>query len=121
MHHPDNWSDPGTPIFHRKGKAFRWKNKNKNKNKNNNYYHYHCGAETFNPDREQWKVEEGKWPAPMTFVPFGAGPRSCIGEEMARKEIKMGTSWELSISQKSVRPRLTNARTTAHAPPHTTM
>lgn len=45
--------------------------------------------ETFNPDREQWKVEEGKWPAPMTFVPFGAGPRSCIGEEMARKEIKM--------------------------------
>jgi len=38
----------------------------------------------FEPER--WKVEASRFQKPFTFIPFGAGPRNCIGESFAWME-----------------------------------
>jgi len=47
---------------------------------------YWKDPDVFNPDREEW-TKNGK-PKPYTYLPFGEGFRACIGEDMAKKEIK---------------------------------
>lgn len=41
--------------------------------------------EVFDPERKEWT--DGSKNA---FFSFGLGPRACIGEDLARKEIKTG-------------------------------
>ena len=38
----------------------------------------------FKPDR--WEAEASRFQQPFTFIPFGAGPRNCIGESFAWME-----------------------------------
>jgi cytochrome P450 len=44
-------------------------------------------AEVFDPERKEWS--DGSKAA---FFTFGLGPRACIGEDLARKEIKTSES-----------------------------
>eukprot|EP00127_Corallochytrium_limacisporum_P004790 Clim_evm5s177 gene=Clim_evmTU5s177 len=46
---------------------------------------YWDDPETFNPDR--W-LEKDFVPRPGSFLPFGSGPQGCIGERLARTEMK---------------------------------
>jgi len=48
---------------------------------------YYTDPETFNPDR--WNAENKANLDPYAFMPFGAGPRNCIGMRFAMEEIKM--------------------------------
>src|SRR4029079_1017745 len=42
--------------------------------------------ETFRPER--FDPDHGEDPPPYAFIPFGGGPRSCIGAPFAMMEIK---------------------------------
>ena len=45
----------------------------------------------FNFDPERWMKEDGsiKNPEPFTWIPFSAGPRTCIGRQLAEMEMKI--------------------------------
>jgi len=48
---------------------------------------YYTDPETCNPDR--WNVENKSNLDPNAFLPFGAGPRNCVGMRFALEEIKI--------------------------------
>jgi len=48
---------------------------------------YYTDPYTFNPDR--WNAENKAKLDPFAFMPFGAGPRNCVGMRFALEEIKM--------------------------------
>nr|QST15050.1 CYP360A10 protein [Diaphanosoma celebensis] len=48
---------------------------------------YYPQPEKFDPDR--WSPENKSKNNPYTFVPFGMGPRSCVGMKFAMDEIKL--------------------------------
>ena len=43
-------------------------------------------AQTFNPDR--WILSSGEASKRRLFIPFGTGPKSCLGERLAIVEVK---------------------------------
>jgi len=48
---------------------------------------YYPNAKTFNPDR--WNAENKANLDPYAFMPFGMGPRNCIGMRFALEEVKL--------------------------------
>ncbi|KHJ98075.1 unspecific monooxygenase [Oesophagostomum dentatum] len=48
---------------------------------------YYRNPEVFDPDR--WSAEERSSRDPLTFVPFGYGPRNCIGMRVAQMQMKI--------------------------------
>ena len=50
---------------------------------------YHSDPERFDPDRFYVK-ERRELIRPYTYLPFGAGPRNCVGMRFALKEAKLG-------------------------------
>lgn len=66
------------------------------------------------PDRfdpERFSDEENRKRVPYTYLPFGGGPRNCIGAAFAQVEVKVVLSrilqtYELSLDRDNVRPRM---------------
>nr|CAH0107691.1 unnamed protein product [Daphnia galeata] len=48
---------------------------------------YYPDPHTFNPDR--WDSENEIKPNPYAYVPFGMGPRNCVGLRFAMEEMKI--------------------------------
>ena len=55
---------------------------------------YYPKPEAFNPDR--WDADSPIKPNPNVFMPFGMGPRNCIGMRFAMEEIKIALSTVVS-------------------------
>lgn len=67
---------------------------------------YYESPEVFNPER--WAIPGAQSAEPYSFIPFSAGPRSCIGKYMALMEtkiimIKFLNSFELSRTEVPLR------------------
>jgi len=72
--------------------------------------------EQFNPDRWEGKEEE-----PFTLLPFGFGPRMCIGFRLATNEIyvflaRLLQDWQLTLADPSVEVRGVNVLLTRPTP-----
>ncbi|VDM27436.1 unnamed protein product, partial [Toxocara canis] len=50
-------------------------------------------AEEFRPER--FSLEERKTMDPLTFIPFGFGPRNCIGMRFAQLEMRLALAYLL--------------------------
>jgi cytochrome P450 len=75
--------------------------------------HRHKGywrhPERFDPGRFDLKVHPQ--PEPYTYLPFGGGPRNCIGAAFAQLEVKVVLSrliqrFDFILNEKHVRPRM---------------
>ena len=73
---------------------------------------FHRGPETFDPAR----FEDGAEPAPFTYLPFGAGPRGCIGFHFATMEAVLliagiASRWRLELADPGWRPEFARSIT----------
>ena len=64
----------------------------------------------FNPENFDASRFEGTGPTPFSYVPFGGGPRMCLGQEFARLEILVfmhnivtSFKWELSVPDEKLK------------------
>lgn len=78
---------------------------------------YWEAPDNFQPQR--WA--EGFRPAPFTYLPFGGGPRNCIGASFAQLEVRLVLARLLQRFQLSLRSHLVSPHMGATLEPHPTV